>query len=171
MLQLQLVGSNAQCIVYIEITSWKVRAYGIFTRVAEVSEIEQVSAANKTDFWYFTNECENPVQSAFHAVICLFYTYWDFRNKLCCVKKCFGFRTNQRGKKIFSLWLVEVKSETLFHTAKFDAKSQYVYNKFSLSLSCIFSSFQAFKDLDALMDKVNWFWFLCYMDCPAERKT
>ena len=31
----------------IEITSWKARAYGIFTRVCEVSEIERVSAANK----------------------------------------------------------------------------------------------------------------------------
>ena len=31
----------------IEITSWKVRAYGIFTRVGEVSEIERVSAANE----------------------------------------------------------------------------------------------------------------------------
>ena len=62
----------------IEITSWKARAYGIFTRVGEVSEIERVSAANEWDFWYKTNECENPVQSAFHAVICLFYTFWDF---------------------------------------------------------------------------------------------
>ena len=34
-------------VVYIEITSWKARAYGIFTRVGEVSEIERVSAANK----------------------------------------------------------------------------------------------------------------------------
>ena len=34
----------------VEITSWKVRAYGIFTRVCEVSEIERVSAANKRDF-------------------------------------------------------------------------------------------------------------------------
>ena len=31
----------------LEITSWKVRAYGIFTRVGEVSEIERVSAANE----------------------------------------------------------------------------------------------------------------------------
>ena len=62
----------------IEITSWKARAYGIFTRVGEASEIERVSAANEWDFWYKTNECENPVQSAFHAVICLFHTYWDF---------------------------------------------------------------------------------------------
>ena len=52
----------------IEITSWKVPAYRIFTRVGEVSEIERVSAANEWDFWYKTNECENPVQSTFHAV-------------------------------------------------------------------------------------------------------
>ena len=31
----------------IEITSWKARAYGIFTRVGEVSEIERVRAANE----------------------------------------------------------------------------------------------------------------------------
>ena len=31
----------------IEITSWKARAYGFFTRVGEVSEIERVSAANE----------------------------------------------------------------------------------------------------------------------------
>ena len=31
----------------IEITSWKGRAFGIFTRVGEVSEIERVSAANE----------------------------------------------------------------------------------------------------------------------------
>ena len=71
-------GTNKADMRNIEITSWKARAYGIFTRVGEVSEIERVSAANEWDFWYKTNECENPVQSAFHAVICLFYTYWDF---------------------------------------------------------------------------------------------
>ena len=32
---------------YIKITSWKARAYGIFTQVDEVSEIERVSAANE----------------------------------------------------------------------------------------------------------------------------
>ena len=31
----------------IENTSWKVLAYGIYARVVDVSEIEQVSAANK----------------------------------------------------------------------------------------------------------------------------
>ena len=29
-------------------------------------------------FWYKNNECENTVQNTFYAVICLFYTYWDF---------------------------------------------------------------------------------------------
>ena len=52
-------------------------AYGIFTRVGEVREIERVRCAHSFDFWYFTNECENPILSGFHAVICLFYTYWD----------------------------------------------------------------------------------------------
>ena len=81
-LSLKLFSPSLICIgnsmFYIEITSWKARAYGIFTRVGEVSEIERVSAANEWDFWCKTNECENPVHSAFHAVICLFYTYWDF---------------------------------------------------------------------------------------------
>ena len=40
---------SAACdtVEHIEITSWKARAYGIFTRVGEVSEIERVSAANE----------------------------------------------------------------------------------------------------------------------------
>ena len=38
---------QAPDIRYIEITSWKARAYGIFIRVGEVSEIERVSAANE----------------------------------------------------------------------------------------------------------------------------
>ena len=40
-----LVGRYS--IRYIEITSWKARGYGIFTRVGEVSEIERVSTANE----------------------------------------------------------------------------------------------------------------------------
>ena len=36
-----------EAVTKIEITSWKARAYGIFTRVGEVSEIERVSAANE----------------------------------------------------------------------------------------------------------------------------
>ena len=32
---------------YIESTSWKVLAYGIYARVVDVSEIERVSAANE----------------------------------------------------------------------------------------------------------------------------
>ena len=51
---------------FIENTSWKVLAYGIYARVVDVSEIERVSAAN---------ECVNTVQSTFHVVLCLLYTY------------------------------------------------------------------------------------------------
>ena len=47
-------GENVRCcaapilkVTDIEITSWKARACGIFTRVGEVSEIERVSAANE----------------------------------------------------------------------------------------------------------------------------
>ena len=36
--------------LYIENTSWKVLAYGIYARVVDVSEIKRVSAANEYDF-------------------------------------------------------------------------------------------------------------------------
>ena len=46
-----IIKSILECIyihvVNIEITSWKARAYGIFTLVGEVSEIGRVSAANE----------------------------------------------------------------------------------------------------------------------------
>ena len=29
------------------------------------------------DFWYKNNMCVYTVQSTFHSVLCLFYTYWD----------------------------------------------------------------------------------------------
>ena len=53
------------------------RAYGIYARVVGVSENSLVRYAHSFVFWY-KNECVNTVQSTFHAVICLFYTYWDF---------------------------------------------------------------------------------------------
>ena len=34
-------------VFYIENTSWKVLAYGIYARVVDVSEIKRVSAANE----------------------------------------------------------------------------------------------------------------------------
>ena len=37
----------SKLIAYIENTSWKVLAYGIYARVVDVSEIERVSAANE----------------------------------------------------------------------------------------------------------------------------
>ena len=52
-------------------------AYGIYARVVDISEIERVSAAIESDFWYKNNECVNTVQSPFHVVLCLLYTYWD----------------------------------------------------------------------------------------------
>ena len=47
--KLKLLGFvlNSPNVLDIEITSWKARAYRIFTRVGEVSEIERVSAANE----------------------------------------------------------------------------------------------------------------------------
>ena len=36
-----------EAVLYIENTSWKVLAYGIYARVVDVSEIERVSAANE----------------------------------------------------------------------------------------------------------------------------
>jgi len=110
---------------------------------------------------------ENPVQSVFHAVICLFHTYWDSANLRYISWVLISLNYEQpeyteniilsklpdkgtrddlekarentirlsRGlwldeaiffttceKLVSLLWLVEVKSETLFHTAKFDAK-------------------------------------------------
>ena len=38
---------NIYMSLYIENTSWKVLAYGIYARVVDVSEIERVSAANE----------------------------------------------------------------------------------------------------------------------------
>ena len=55
-------------------------AYGIYAQVVDVSEIEWVIAANESDFWYKNNESVNTVQSTFHVVLCLLYTYWDIHH-------------------------------------------------------------------------------------------
>ena len=73
-------SSAPTCIVCIENTSWKVLAYGIYARVVDVSGIERVRAANGYDFWYKNSECVNTVQSTFHAVLFLLYTYWDIHH-------------------------------------------------------------------------------------------
>ena len=57
----------------IENTSWKVLAYGIYTRVVFVSEIKRVSAANEWDFWYKSNEWVDTIRSTLHVVLCLLY--------------------------------------------------------------------------------------------------
>ena len=41
------MGRGTRSSTYIENTSWKVLAYGIYARVVDVSEIERVSAANE----------------------------------------------------------------------------------------------------------------------------
>ena len=62
-----------------QITSRKVRAYGFYAQVVDVSENERVREANVTVFSYKNYWCVNSVQSStLHAVICLFSTSWDF---------------------------------------------------------------------------------------------
>ena len=70
-----------------------------------------MSAANEWDFWYKTNECENPVQSAFHAVICLFYTFcllysfWSIsvEHKIFQTMKIISLNfTSTKNSKVFS---------------------------------------------------------------------
>ena len=42
--------TNKDTVYNIEDTSWKVRAYGIYARIVDVSKIERVSVGNETDF-------------------------------------------------------------------------------------------------------------------------
>ena len=61
--------------VYIETISRKVLAYGIYARVVDVLEIERVRFR-----LYKNNESVNTVQSTFHVLLCLLYTYWDIHH-------------------------------------------------------------------------------------------
>ena len=154
----------------IEITSWKVREYGIFTRVGAVSEIERVSTANEWDFWYFTKRVWKsrtkrfPCCNLFISYILRFsqtqinilaldkfelrttrvhrkyylvkparrrYPRWPRKSprksprKHNSLKPWFVIGRNDFftcEKLVSPLWLVEVKSKRLFHTAKFAAK-------------------------------------------------
>ena len=72
--------SFSLCLGFCKILHGKeVRAYDIYARVVDVSEIERVSVANEWHLWY-KNECVDTVQSTFHVVLCLFYTYWDIHH-------------------------------------------------------------------------------------------
>ena len=51
--------------------------YGIYALVVDISEI---SLVHSFDLWYKNNECVNTVQSTFHAVLCLLYTYWNIHH-------------------------------------------------------------------------------------------
>lgn len=48
--------------------------YGIYALFVDISEI---SLVHSFDLWYKNNDCVNTVQSTFHAVLCLLYTYWN----------------------------------------------------------------------------------------------
>ena len=52
----------------------EVRAYSIYARFVDVSENEVVREAKEWVFWY-KYERLNALESTFHAVICIFYTY------------------------------------------------------------------------------------------------
>ena len=73
--------SFSLCLGFCRILHGKeVRAYDIYARVVDVSEIERVSLANEWHLWY-KNECVDTVQSTFHVVLWLFYTYWAREDK------------------------------------------------------------------------------------------
>ena len=112
----------------IEITSWKARGYGIFTRVAEVSEIERVSATDEWDFRFYQR-------------------VWKSRTKrfLCC--NLFILYILRFSLQIL---LFEKAFRILLKFLNLMRKSQYLWNKFELnhwwanSLSLSFKSYQAF---------------------------
>lgn len=62
-----------------------------------VSEIEQVSTANKWDFWYKNNEFLNTVQRTILMALCLLYTYWAF-----------SYLFNSAGSIFCTAWLLHL---------------------------------------------------------------
>jgi len=90
-----------------------------------VSEIEQVSTANKWDFWYKNNEFLNTVQRTFLMALCLLYTYWAFRiftshwtnegRKVLCTACLLHFSFLNHVFKLQHLWKCKIsfKSEIL----------------------------------------------------------
>ena len=51
--------------------------HGKCARTVFTHELLAYQKTNEWVFWY-KNECVNTVQSTFHAVICLYYTNWNF---------------------------------------------------------------------------------------------
>ena len=44
------IKTNKNTVYYIEDTSWKVRAYGIYVRIVDVSKIQRVSSREREGF-------------------------------------------------------------------------------------------------------------------------
>ena len=68
-------------------------------------------------FWYFTSECENCVQSAFHAVICLNYEQLEYE---------FELRSNSSTAIILSCQSCQIKLTAM--TAKNPVKTPWFLN-------------------------------------------
>ena len=65
--------------LYIENTSWKVRSYGIYARVVDVSEILRTNEHSERVRFLFQKQqvrkYRTKLRSTFHVVLCLLYTY------------------------------------------------------------------------------------------------
>ena len=68
-------------IAHIEVTSWLVSADDFSSRVA-IGANERVSAANEWVQRLLATSEEKSDKRTNHEVICLFYTYWDFKRIL-----------------------------------------------------------------------------------------
>ena len=62
---------------YIEITSWKVRAYDFYSRVVKYHEKNE-RACERLSFMILHSEWTQIVESPFSVVICLSYENWDY---------------------------------------------------------------------------------------------
>jgi len=149
----------------IEITSWKARAYGIFTRVGEVSKIEQ-ERSERVRFHILHQQLWKSRTKRFPCcnLFILYILRFSHPQKYILALDKFELQTTRVHRKYYlfkaaqqsyprwprkslrkhnsfkprfvigrnyfftceklvsPLWLVEVKSETLFHKAKYDAK-------------------------------------------------
>ena len=65
----------ATSMFFIENTSWRVRAYGIYARVVDMTETRRVSAAIERDFWY-KNKCADTIQST-SVWYCVYYIHTE----------------------------------------------------------------------------------------------
>ena len=67
----------ATSMFFIENTSWRVRAYGIYARVVDRNQTSECS--NRARFLIQKQVCRYHTKY-FHVVSCLLYTYWDSHN-------------------------------------------------------------------------------------------